>query len=101
LPKRAFPPRLVARHHGEFVGDDLHFVQRVPQQRLEQVFLVGEVQVEGAVRSLRAADHVIDAHRVQSLRAEFGEPGLQQPAHGLAALGAQHALLRGHATAQR
>jgi hypothetical protein len=42
-------PGLVAGDHGEVPGHDLHVVQGVLQQRLEQVFLVGEVQVERAV----------------------------------------------------
>jgi hypothetical protein len=47
------------------------------------------------------ADHVIDANRVKTSNVDFGEPGFQQPAYGLAALGAQHTPLRRDATAQR
>jgi hypothetical protein len=42
-------PGLVAGDHGEVARHDLHVVQRVLEQRLEQIFLVGEVQVERAV----------------------------------------------------
>jgi hypothetical protein len=94
-------PGLVAGDHGKVPGHDLHVVQGVLQQRLEQVFLVGEVQVERAVRDAGPADHVVDAHAVKTPVLELEHARLEQPADGLAALGAQLAVLGRSAAAQR
>ena len=94
-------PGLVAGDHGEVARHDLHVVQRVPHQRLEQVFLVGEVQVERAVRDAGPAHHVVHAHAVEAPLLELDHARLEQPADGLPALRAQLAVLGGGAAAQR
>jgi len=75
-------------------------VQRVPQQRLEQVILVREVQVERPVRDPRPAHHVIDADPVVATLLELDCAGLEQLAHGLTALRPQFAVLSGRAAAE-
>jgi hypothetical protein len=55
--------------------------------------LVGEVQVEGAVRRFRPADHVVDPHRLEAPLVELGHGSLEQLAHGLPALAAKLAFL--------
>ena len=94
-------PGLVARDDGEVARHALHVVQRVPQQRLEQVFLVREVQVERAVRDPRPAHHVVDADPVEAALLELDRARLEQLAHGLPALRAQLAVLGGRAAAER
>jgi hypothetical protein len=93
-------PGVVAGDDGEIAGHDLHVVQRVLQQGLEEVFLVGKVQVERAVRDPGPAHHVVDAHAVEATILEFDHARVEQPAHGLAALGAQLTVLGGGTPAQ-
>jgi len=52
------------------------------------------------VRGLRAAHDIIDPDRLETALVELGEARLKKPADGLAALGAQLALLGGNAAAQ-
>jgi len=68
---------------------------------LEQVFFVGEVQVEGAVRDAGPAHHVVHADAVEAAVLELDHAGFEQPADGLPALRAQLAVLRGGAAAER
>jgi dihydropteroate synthase len=93
--------RLVPGDDREVAGHDLHVVQRVLQQGLEQVFLVGEVQVEGPVRDARAFYHVVNADAVEATLLELDHAGVEQPANGLPALRPQLTVLRGGATAKR
>src|SRR5262249_57046465 len=78
-----------------------HVLQRVPQQRAEEVFLVGEVQVERAVRDAGPADHVVDADAVEAPLLKLDRAGLEQLAHGLATLRAQLTVAGGLAAAAR
>jgi hypothetical protein len=78
-----------------------HLLGHVGRQRAEQVFLVGEVEVEGAVRCLGHLDDVVDARRVVAARLEHGHRRVEQLAHGLLALRAQLALLGRCPTSRR
>jgi len=59
------PAGIVPRDHGELARNDLHIVQRIPQQGLEQVFLVREVQVKRTVRGLGPADDIVHPHAME------------------------------------
>ena len=76
-------------------------MQRVPEQGLEQVFLVGEVQVEGSVGDLRAAHDVVHPDGLETALVELGEASLQQVAQRLAALCPQFPVLSGPAAERR
>ena len=94
-------PSVIAGHDGEIARHDLHVVQRVFQQGLEEVLFVGEIQVESAVRDARPAYHVVDADAVEAALLELDHPGFEQLTDGLPALGAQLTVLRGGAAAER
>ena len=53
------------------------------------------------MRGLRPAHDVVNPDCLESALVEFGQPGFQQPAHGLAALRAELPLLGGNAAAER
>ena len=92
---------VVVRDDGKIACHDLHVVQRVLQQGLEQVFLVGEVQVERPVRDAGPAHHVVHADAVEAAILELDHARLEQPADGLPTLRAQLAVLGGSTPAQR
>ena len=77
------------RERAEVLGERLHLVRDLGHERAEQVFLVGEVQVEGAVRRLGELDDVVDARRVVAARS-------RTPRHPRRAA-SQRALARGPA----
>src|SRR5262249_20847987 len=85
----------------EVTRDDLHVVQGVLEQGLEQVFLVREVEVERPVRDARPAHHVVHADAVEAAVLELDHARLEQPADRLPALRAQFAVLGGGTAAQR
>src|SRR5208282_4453662 len=94
-------PGGVAGDHREIARNDLHVVQRVLQQGFEQVFLVGEVEVERAVGDASPVYHVVDAHAVEAALFELDHARLEQPADGLPALRPQLPVLSGSPAAQR
>jgi hypothetical protein len=53
------------------------------------------------MRGLGPAHHVIDADRLEASLVELGQARLEQPAHGLAALGAEFTALGRLAAAKR
>src|SRR5262249_1398832 len=71
------------------------------QQRLEEVVLVREVQVERAMRGPCPADDVVHPDGLEPALVELGQAGLQQPAYRLAALRAQLTVLGWPAAAER
>ena len=92
-------PGLVAGDHGEIACHDLHVVQRVLEQGLEQVLLVGEVKVKRAVGDPGPAYHVVDAHTMEAPVLELDHARVEQAADGLPALGPQLTVLGGGAAA--
>jgi hypothetical protein len=94
-------PGFVAGDDGEIASHDLHVVQRVSHQRLEQVFLVREVQVERTVRDAGPAHHVIHAHALETAVLELDHARFEQAPDGLPALSAQLAVLGRGTAAQR
>ena len=78
----------------DLLGERLHLLRAVDRQRPEQVFLVGEVEVEGAVRGPGGAHDVVDPALVVAALGEHPHAGVREPAHGLAALSPQLALAR-------
>ena len=79
----------------EPVGERVHLLRALGGERAEQVFLVGEVQIEGAVRRARGAHDVVDTRRVEAALGEHAHARVEQSPHRLAALRAQLARLRG------
>ena len=85
---------LVGRDRTERLGQRLHLLGALASERAEQVLLVGEVEIEGAVRQLRHPDDVVDAGRVVAPLGQHLEPGVEQLRHRAAALRAQLAVAR-------
>ena len=73
----------------ERVGERVHLLRALDRERAQQIFLVREVQVEGAVRRARGAHDVVDARGVEAALGEHAHAGVEQPAHRLATLRAQ------------
>ena len=76
----------------ERVVELLRLGGRLGHQRPQQVLLVGEVQVEGAVRGLGDLDDVVDPGGVVAPLVEGDHGRVEQLAHGAPALAAQDAL---------
>ena len=84
------------------VGRELdHALRHVERQRAEEVLLVREVQVEGAVGRLRGLHDVVDAGGVQTALGEDGGAGVEQAAQGTAPAGPQLAALGRDADTRR
>ena len=81
----------------ERVVEGLRLVGRLGHQGAQQVLLVGEVQVEGAVRGLGDIDDVVDPGGVVAPLVERHHGGVEQLAHGAAALASQDPLAGGGA----
>ena len=78
----------------DLLGQRVHLLRTVDRQRPEQVFLVGEVEIEGAVRGPGGAHDVVHPALVVAAFGEHPHAGVREPAHGLAALSPQLALAR-------
>ena len=104
-PRRSTPassarPLAPGVERAERLGERLHLVGDLGHERAEQVFLVGEVQVEGAVRGLGELDDVVDARGVVAPRREDLDAGVEQLAQRALPAGPQLAAL-GRGSARR
>jgi hypothetical protein len=78
----------------DLLGERVHLLRAVGGERAQQVFLVREVEVEGAVRGPGGADDVVHAALVVAALGEHPHPRVGETAHRLAALRPQLALAR-------
>ncbi len=80
------------RERAQRVVEVLRLAGRLRHQGPEEVFLVGEVQVEGAVRRLGDLHHVVDPGGVVAPLVEGDHGRIEQLAHGAPALAAEDPL---------
>ena len=84
---------------GQPCGERLELGGDLLREGVEQLLLVGEVQVEGAVRGRRDLHDVVDPCRVHTPRGEHPAAGVEEPLPGREAPGPQ--LRRGAAASER
>jgi len=92
---------VVGRQRTERLHERADLFGHVEHERAEEVFLVREVQVEGAVRRLGHLHDVVDACREVALRAEDLDASVEQLADGALTAGAQFPTRRRCADARR
>ena len=67
----------------ERFGQRLHVLGDLRRKRAEQLLLVGEVEIEGAVRGLGQLHDVIDPGRVVALGGEDGRARVEKASFGV------------------
>ncbi len=78
--------RGVGRDRTHAAGERVHLVRALDRERAQQLLLVGEVQIERAVRHPRRPDDVVDARRMEAAFREHAHARVEELAHRLASL---------------